>query len=394
MKFSEKLNRLMNEAEEVSNDINSLIRQELKEYGEEDLLEGIRPISSSSLEDLAEANGYKVYGGDGFDDNALVIDVKGRPDITNQKVDEFLQSHPDELQWAIDDFADGCRDDISGFTIRGRMGGYWGLSNLDDNITITETGYDSMVNKVNEFLNDPELYKSELEETQTEEDLKSLIYDVIQYNTTEIANTLIENDNALDIKPEFLEKMNELKDRIDAQEQAWNDPENWEHAMANHQEENSLEEDYDDEADEYADFFDDESFIDNTKEDKILSDEDIAAQYNDFKVESCTIEPSSVHDEWFNATLEIEFPNADHPDFNSSVIENVYYDRAADNWGFDNWYPDETIEKLKSLTSGTAMVFGVAFKLPLITKLDLPDPMPKSTSLDVKNVWYSERCFG
>jgi len=50
----------------------------------------------------------------------------------------------------------------------------------------------------------------------------------------------------------------------------------------------------------------------------------------------------------------------------------------------------ETIEKLKSLPSGTAMIFGTAFKLPLITKLDLPDPMPKSTSLDVKNVWYTD----
>lgn len=50
----------------------------------------------------------------------------------------------------------------------------------------------------------------------------------------------------------------------------------------------------------------------------------------------------------------------------------------------------ETIEKLKSLTSGTAMIFGLSFKLPLIAKLDLPDPMPKSTSLDVKKVWFSD----
>ena len=49
----------------------------------------------------------------------------------------------------------------------------------------------------------------------------------------------------------------------------------------------------------------------------------------------------------------------------------------------------ETIEKLKSLSSGNAMIFGTAFKLPLITKLDLPDPMPKSTSLDLKNAWYN-----
>ena len=50
----------------------------------------------------------------------------------------------------------------------------------------------------------------------------------------------------------------------------------------------------------------------------------------------------------------------------------------------------ETIEKLKSLTSGTAMIFGVSFKLPLITKFDLPNPMPQSTSLNVKQVWFSD----
>jgi hypothetical protein len=47
-----------------------------------------------------------------------------------------------------------------------------------------------------------------------------------------------------------------------------------------------------------------------------------------------------------------------------------------------------TIEKIKSLSSGTAVVFGISFKLPLITKLDLPDPMTKSTNIDVKNNWY------
>lgn len=49
----------------------------------------------------------------------------------------------------------------------------------------------------------------------------------------------------------------------------------------------------------------------------------------------------------------------------------------------------ETIEKLKSLASGTAMVFGVAFKLPLITMLDLPNPMPISSSLNVKKTWFN-----
>ena len=48
----------------------------------------------------------------------------------------------------------------------------------------------------------------------------------------------------------------------------------------------------------------------------------------------------------------------------------------------------DKIEKIKSLTSGMAMVFGVSFKLPFVAKFDLPNPMPKSTNLDVKNTWF------
>ncbi len=48
----------------------------------------------------------------------------------------------------------------------------------------------------------------------------------------------------------------------------------------------------------------------------------------------------------------------------------------------------ETIERLKILRPGMAMVFGNAFKIPLIAKLDLPDPMPKSTSIDISSTWY------
>lgn len=49
---------------------------------------------------------------------------------------------------------------------------------------------------------------------------------------------------------------------------------------------------------------------------------------------------------------------------------------------------DDTIEQLKTLRPGTAMTFGTAFKIPLITKFDLPDPMPQSTSVDIENMWY------
>ena len=49
---------------------------------------------------------------------------------------------------------------------------------------------------------------------------------------------------------------------------------------------------------------------------------------------------------------------------------------------------DETIDKLKNLTPGTAITFGTAFKIPLISKLELPNPMPESTSVDITSRWF------
>lgn len=48
----------------------------------------------------------------------------------------------------------------------------------------------------------------------------------------------------------------------------------------------------------------------------------------------------------------------------------------------------ESINKLKTLNTGSALAFGTGFKIPLITKLELPIPMPESTSLKINEIWY------
>ncbi len=48
---------------------------------------------------------------------------------------------------------------------------------------------------------------------------------------------------------------------------------------------------------------------------------------------------------------------------------------------------DEIVEKQKSLQSGTCLGFGSAFKIPLIVKLKMPDPMPLSGNCDVVGIW-------
>lgn len=50
----------------------------------------------------------------------------------------------------------------------------------------------------------------------------------------------------------------------------------------------------------------------------------------------------------------------------------------------------EEIEKIKTLRPGSALVFGSAFNTPLITKLNLPEPMPKSTNVDLESIWYQD----
>lgn len=53
--------------------------------------------------------------------------------------------------------------------------------------------------------------------------------------------------------------------------------------------------------------------------------------------------------------------------------------------------PDITVDivdKLKILRPGNCVVFGLAFKLPIIIKFDLPNPEPESYSADISKLWF------
>lgn len=56
--------------------------------------------------------------------------------------------------------------------------------------------------------------------------------------------------------------------------------------------------------------------------------------------------------------------------------------------GISSNVTDETIEKIKTLHPGMGLVFGTAFKVPLLVNFPLPNPMPISTSLKIDEVWY------
>ena len=49
---------------------------------------------------------------------------------------------------------------------------------------------------------------------------------------------------------------------------------------------------------------------------------------------------------------------------------------------------DSNLNRIKTLRPGMAMVFGTAFKIPLICTFDLPNPMPQSTSVNIEDKWF------
>ena len=48
---------------------------------------------------------------------------------------------------------------------------------------------------------------------------------------------------------------------------------------------------------------------------------------------------------------------------------------------------DEIVEKQKALQSGTCLGFGLGFKIPIIIRMDMPDPAPSSGNCDVVKIW-------
>ena len=52
---------------------------------------------------------------------------------------------------------------------------------------------------------------------------------------------------------------------------------------------------------------------------------------------------------------------------------------------------EEIIDKFKVLQPGTCMAFGSAFKIPLLIKLDLPNPLPYSQNTDIESRWYTAK---
>lgn len=220
MNLYEKLNiritKILNEDNVELNNIDNIIRQQL-DYWKEDILDAISGSTDTTLADVAENNGYKLY------DDSLVIDVKYRPNITLDL--EELGITPDDVQLIIDDFFNFLQEDYDDIVAVGRSGGYWGFANATEQIDITEKGYNKLVVKIKEIIEDE--FKEELDEAAGNEvEIAGVVDSALRSFTYDIAEVLLD-DTALTFNVDLMNKMQSLKDRIDKQEEEMNKKSFW-----------------------------------------------------------------------------------------------------------------------------------------------------------------------
>ena len=52
---------------------------------------------------------------------------------------------------------------------------------------------------------------------------------------------------------------------------------------------------------------------------------------------------------------------------------------------------EEVVKRLRILQPGNCMAFGTAFKVPVLTRIDKPNPAPSSSSCDISTSWFIDR---
>lgn len=82
---------------------------------------------------------------------------------------------------------------------------------------------------------------------------------------------------------------------------------------------------------------------------QLMSDEDIQNQYSDMQIAGFDIRPLRYDDGW-TGTVELEFPNADNIDYDSTMVNNfICYDAEGNNIAWDKWMPNEQTQTLEEL---------------------------------------------
>lgn len=282
---------------------------------------------SDKIKDYLEEQGYQLY------DDAAVINVKGRPNVEIKYIQFLQDSYPivNDIADRIQEFAQELSDEFEDFVTKGRMDGYWGLNNASEHVEISN--FDELADFYIDKMNNDKEAQEDPDFTNNPEDY--------YYQFVGGEDAIDDMGELIKVKLDdnFMDELEEIKLAID-------------------EEEKSINKDIKELAsmDIFGSGYDESK---KNEDKKYLSDEDIATQYDDFNCTEIKLSASKINKDWINFTLELEFPDADNPDFSSYVIENGYWDTKEDTWGFDNWYPEKTYEDLKDLVRKEAQKVGL-----------------------------------
>lgn len=201
--------------------IDELIEQEIKENGwETEILAQLdKDEKIQIISNVVDNYGYTIY------DNALVFNVKGRPNIHYTDADIPAE----EYNLALSDFSNSLANEHEDFVTLGRSAGYWGIDNLSDKLVISEDGINVIKKEILKHLNAPdEEYVEAMKETEDVPSLvRGVIYDVLNDYYTDFAYELCNYTDSLDIAPELIKEMTDISTAIDAKETEMDTAEFW-----------------------------------------------------------------------------------------------------------------------------------------------------------------------
>lgn len=226
-KLYETINKAKGLSEAIE-DLDTVIAEQIEEYLPELKYDMDYEFKNNDdyLEDIVKDTPYKVYGTDYG--NALMLDVKGRPDIDTDRLGiEADNRFYDKIQGDIGFFAQNLQEEYPNFITAGRMSGWWGLKDLASNIVLSEAGKQHLKELTKRYIDNAIQNEEYTEDELTASD----VYDII-YEQKPVYDLLTEFDDSFEIAPEYLEQMNNLVADIDAQEKFMNEPEYWEEFKA------------------------------------------------------------------------------------------------------------------------------------------------------------------
>ena len=202
--------------ENLDDTLDKAIRKEIVSW-KADFLDAISGEIDETLNTIAENNDYRLY------DDALVIDVKGRPNILLDLKE--LGVAENAVENAIYSFINRLSAEWNDFTVLGRSGGYWGFENATEQVGITDKGIDKIVAKVKEVIEDE--FAEELDEADGNEvEIAGVVYTALSSFTSDIAEVLLD-DTALTFDADLMNKMAQLEEKINQEESAMNKKEYW-----------------------------------------------------------------------------------------------------------------------------------------------------------------------